>query len=281
MSICKSKKSFTLIELLVVIAVIGVLSSVVMVNLSGSRTKAKVAKGLEFSQSVQHAIGSEAVGIWNLDEGTGTTANDVSGYGNNGTISGASYSTSTPQSIVGSGQGKYALSFDGTDDYVDCGSGTSLDITGAITIEAWVKPTGTTNRGGIVNRWLISGDDRGGYILSLAENNVIRFAFGRTGGYDYKQTTDTINTSWHHIAGTRTGTTVKIYVDGTEVSAEGNISSDWDPAPGTINYISAAPWSRFNGLIDEVRIYGTALTLGQIQQHYAEGLENHQQLTIQ
>lgn len=98
------QKSFTLIELLVVIAIIGLLSSIVLVNigLPGQRQKARIAKTLEFSSSIQNALGSEAVGIWTFDN----NAFDTSGYGNNGTIyGGASFTTdNTPQKVVGSGQ---------------------------------------------------------------------------------------------------------------------------------------------------------------------------------
>ncbi|RLI91232.1 MAG: hypothetical protein DRO95_04750, partial [Candidatus Altiarchaeales archaeon] len=58
-----------------------------------------------------------------------THAVDISKYGNDGTIYGATWT-----------DGKFgkALSFDGVDDYVDCGNDSSLDITDAITIEAWI-----------------------------------------------------------------------------------------------------------------------------------------------
>jgi len=73
------------------------------------------------------------VGHWRFNEGTGSTAKDSSPFGNNGTIHGASWVR---------GKFGYALKFDGTDDYVDCGSDDSLNITDAITIEAWIYPKG-------------------------------------------------------------------------------------------------------------------------------------------
>jgi len=71
------------------------------------------------------------VGYWTFDEGGGGTAHDSSGYGNDGTLSGAGW-------IVGlSGT---ALAFDGIDDYVQVSDSASLDLTSAFTIEVWVKP---------------------------------------------------------------------------------------------------------------------------------------------
>ncbi|MEA3295592.1 MAG: prepilin-type N-terminal cleavage/methylation domain-containing protein, partial [Patescibacteria group bacterium] len=84
-------KAFTLIELLVVISIIGLLSSIVLVSTKGIREKARLAKAQKFDSSIQHALGANAVGIWRFEEGTGTTAHDESGYGNDGTIHGATF----------------------------------------------------------------------------------------------------------------------------------------------------------------------------------------------
>jgi len=70
------------------------------------------------------------VGYWNFDQGSGTTASDSSGYNNHGTIYGASWT---------SGKVGGALSFDGLDDYVDCGNSETLDPTQEATVEAWVN----------------------------------------------------------------------------------------------------------------------------------------------
>ena len=62
---------------------------------------------------------STAMGIWLLDEGSGDTAYDTSGNDNHGTINGAAWA-----------DGKFggALSFDGEDDFVDCGNSELLRI---------------------------------------------------------------------------------------------------------------------------------------------------------
>ena len=69
---------------------------------------------------------------YSFEEGTGSTAIDASGQGNDGTISGAVYSSDTADSSA------YALDFDGVDDTVDLGL---LDSnTGQLTLAAWIKP---------------------------------------------------------------------------------------------------------------------------------------------
>jgi hypothetical protein len=74
------------------------------------------------------------VAAYSFDAGSGTTVADVSGTGNTGTISGATWTTA----------GRYggALSFDGVNDMVSVAGSPSLQLTTAMTVEAWVRPTG-------------------------------------------------------------------------------------------------------------------------------------------
>jgi hypothetical protein len=66
-----------------------------------------------------------------FDEGTGTTVKDLSGKNLTGTIVGATWTTT--------GMYGNALSFNGTSSYVDLGNSSALQLTGSMTIEAWVK----------------------------------------------------------------------------------------------------------------------------------------------
>ena len=76
---------------------------------------------------------------YGFDAGSGSTAADSSGSGNNGAITGATWA---PAGKFGA-----ALSFDGGD-VVNVPDSASLDLTTAMTLEAWVRPTalGTTWR---------------------------------------------------------------------------------------------------------------------------------------
>ena len=76
------------------------------------------------------------VGIWHFDENTGTIAYDSSGRGNDGTLK--PNAVNRPQWTMGINGS--ALNFDGIDDYVEVSDDNTLDLTDAITIEAWMKP---------------------------------------------------------------------------------------------------------------------------------------------
>jgi len=76
------------------------------------------------------------MGIWHFNESTGTIAYDSSGRGNDGTLK--PDAVNRPQWVTGINEN--ALSFDGIDDYVEVPDDTTLDLTDAISIEAWMKP---------------------------------------------------------------------------------------------------------------------------------------------
>src|SRR5438128_9156769 len=74
------------------------------------------------------------VGYWKFDESTGTTAIDSSGLGNNGTL------TNGPTWTAGKVNG--ALSFDGTNDYVELPNEASFNFTNNFAVSVWMKTPG-------------------------------------------------------------------------------------------------------------------------------------------
>jgi prepilin-type N-terminal cleavage/methylation domain-containing protein len=257
-------KAFTLIELLVVIAIIGVLSSIVLVNLSGQREKARIATGLRFSQSVHHALGAYIVGDWRFDEGGGTTAKDSSGYGNNGTIHGASYTSDTP-----SGKG-YALEFNGSNAYISL---PLLNSTNKFTLSVWIYP-----RSAASNRHVFANDSG----TNWRNTALISYWYTRIEGSTTRDDLAMPSLSaseWTHLAfvydGTKATDIKSIYKNGAlsqTVSptnhGAGNIGAGIDRSQ--LGYGGDGIY--FDGLMDEVRIYATALEANQIKSQYYAGL---------
>ena len=109
----------------------------------------------------------------------------------------------------GSATARAALQFDGADDYVDCGSGPSLDLHGPLTLQLWAQPT-AANRGepGIAGKFFES------YAITYYGNAHFYIS---SGGNNVSGPTK-INT-WTHLAGTFDGTTMRFYVNGMEVKS--------------------------------------------------------------
>ena len=77
------------------------------------------------------------VAAYAFDEGAGATTADASGQGHIGTLLGATW---TPNGHAGA-----ALSFDGNNDWVTVADSPLLDLTTALTLEAWTFPTQIDN----------------------------------------------------------------------------------------------------------------------------------------
>ena len=204
------------------------------------------------------------VAAYAFSENAGTIANDNSGNGNTGTL------TNGP---TWSASGKYgaAVLFDGTNDLVSITDANSLDLTTGMTLEAWINPSNLTGYKTLLSKE--NGTNNLAYALS-ANNSTSGTANQRPNsririGSNIRTVTGitklTLNT-WTHIASTYDGTTMRLYINGVQVSTfatTGNIT-----ATTNLLYIGGSPAlgaQYFTGLIDEVRIYNRALTQTEIQ----------------
>jgi hypothetical protein len=208
-----------------------------------------------------------AVAVYHMNEGSGSTAYDETCNNNDGTVHGATWTSS----------GKYGscLDFDGSSDYVQVPDDKSLEPQ-ELTVDCWVK--GATQ-----------GSYR--YIIAKGANacSSASYAFytGSSGGLYFYVTTaggwtlspdggsSLWDDCWHHIAGTYDGSYIRLYVDGSEVGSgtvkTGNIRYNMPTNDelfigayrGTCNFY-------FNGLIDEVNIWPCAMSASQIQTIYGE-----------
>ncbi|MEK7482183.1 MAG: LamG domain-containing protein, partial [Patescibacteria group bacterium] len=179
----------------------------------------------------------------------------------------------------GAGTGK-ALSFDGQDDYVDAGNGASLQITGSLSISAWIKTTDTTGR--IIGKYEAT-DSKMAYIFNISGAPYLGVS-GNGDNLSYRFLSgNALNNQWHQVVGVydATAQTISMYLDG--ILSQGTLGGT---IPSSIyNCISNVKMGYdyggngyLNGIVDDVRIYSKALTLGEIQKQYVAGVERHQNL---
>jgi Domain of unknown function (DUF4082)/Concanavalin A-like lectin/glucanases superfamily/Fibronectin type III domain/Viral BACON domain/Bacterial Ig domain len=197
------------------------------------------------------------VGAWGFDETSGTTATDASGRGNTGTLNGPTRSTA----------GKFggALNFDGVNDWVTVQDANVLDLTTGMTMEAWVQPTLL----GALWRTVMLKEQAGDLIYALyAANGNSRAATHIFTNNDrgINGTTATPLNAWTHLASTYDGTTLRLYVNGTQVATRA-INGAIRTSTGALRIGGNSIWNDewFAGLIDEVRLYNRALSATEIQ----------------
>jgi hypothetical protein len=191
-------------------------------------------------------------------------AADGSGNGNTGTL------TSGPTWATGQIGG--AVQFDGADDYVNMGDISVAENIPQLTVSAWVKPGAamTDNRGIVAKRstagaasWSLTLDTSGQKLYFRVETNNGQFNV-------FSGSTSITDTSrWYHVVAVYTGVQALYYVDGvqdvTPVAATGTIidtaNSVWIGGHFSSSYL-------WNGLIDDVRIYSRALSVGEVTRLY-------------
>lgn len=272
----KGDRSFTLIELLVVIAIIGLLSSVVLVSMQGVRERASIAKGRQFSQSIQNVIGVYTEGAWSFETiEAGNQVLDGSGNNNHGTVYGATLALGLEK--LGN-----ALSFDGSS-YVDIGD---IDLPDNSTITAWINSASLSGQSSdyytIIDKH--NGSVAANWRFYLRGDGSVAFEIYHLGQNPVARCWGIIKTDkWYQVVGVRDTAKddIRLYVNGVLCSSvpDTTTQSILNNQNANIGRFSDG-WGYFNGLIDEVRIYSRALSIAEIQRQYASGLEKHQNLTV-
>jgi hypothetical protein len=197
-----------------------------------------------------------------LDEGSGGKVKDFSMYGNDGALKGLG-----GKPVWGEGRYGAALEFTigGQNSWVEVPHSDSLNITGEITMMAWVLNRGQTTWGRVVDKnhpyllYMGADDSIGGYALGIVDFHTARIPVTRD--------------EWMHVAGVLDGSELRLYVNSElaeTTAAAGDIPQGSNPL--TIGDAMGDQWLHtrpFVGLIDEVKIYNKVLTDDEI----AEAME--------
>lgn len=203
-------------------------------------------------------------GWWRLNDGDSTnwvSSGDV--YDNSGNDNhGTAYNVLPDQAS----RCTKVADFDGSTSYISVESDSSLQITGDLTIEAWVKDeSGVSASYGIAGR--VSSPSYSGYGITK-QGLYYKFWTASAGAYLYTQSNTTYNdTNWHHIAGVRESGTNYLYIDGvlqtdTDTPALADAGANEPFVIG--RYFTNHDDHYWIGKIDNVAIYNRAKTAAEI-----------------
>ena len=213
-----------------------------------------VGGGTSYASAV---LADNPLGYWRLGETSGTLADDAVGSAN-GTYSGG-YTLNQPGALTGDSNG--AVLLNGTSGYVRV---PQQALPASLTWEAWAKPTAYPGDTALVGQWdgtsgsmLYLTSDFGGRVYLWINGSFISAAAPAPG-------------AWHHFAGTYNGTAAAIYIDGALAAGPTPVAGPLTSAPrflemGTYN---DAGGGKLNAAIDEVALYGQALSAPQVAAHY-------------
>jgi PKD repeat protein len=195
------------------------------------------------------------VAAYAFNEGAGNTVADASGNGNTGTIDGASWTT---QGRVGA-----ALSFNGLDSMVKIPPSASLNLSGAMTLEAWIFPTAAQSGW----RTIVQREVDAYFLHASHWNGALVPAGGGTFNGDVEwiagPSAVPVN-AWTHVALTYNGAILRLYLNGAQVASEAR-SGAIQTNSNQISIGGNMPYGEFfQGRIDEVRVYNRALDPAEI-----------------
>jgi len=208
----------------------------------------------------------DLAGLWLFEDDDDDIVKDLSGIGNDGKING------NPE--WADGKFGMAMEYDGMDDSVEVPDLYPY-VKDGFTVTFWLYKIGQD----LSNRWLFgsySGWQAGStsFLIWKDEDNRNNLIFGVQGQKGGRGTCSFSSLSyerWNHIAASYDGSQVRLYVNGNQVSSSGfseevsGASSPW--------FIGYSPGNQIMGMMDDVAIFSSALTINEIKEIMNEGLE--------
>lgn len=198
---------------------------------------------------------------WLMNKGSGKRVADLSGFGNHGTISGATWQDT-----------KTGLYFDNVDDYVEKASNGLLNIGGDISFGCWAKQI-TGGDGAIIVKADPGGGNRQYALYNSATETKAYFSTdgSYSAGYALANAYDISTSKFEHLFIVKKGVKFYLYINGenkqsqnapatTHKSATAFRIGDWADASGP-----------FGGYIPEVLIFNRALSNNEIKALYDRG----------
>lgn len=160
------------------------------------------------------------------------------------------------------------LRFNGTNDYVECPASIGNDVQSALSLSAWVRPERFNDWAGILTK----GTNSAPYAMQIWGDGSLRFTAnfgssgGAVGGGSWNSTTKLTSNQWQHVAVIYDGTNVRFYFNGVPDANQPAVALRFGVVdePLTIGADLPGGDEYFKGTIRNVRLYGRALSAGEI-----------------
>lgn len=213
-----------------------------------------------------------AAGYWELDETSGTTADDKNTTNNN---DGAYTGTFSLAAVAGAVDADSAVSLPGsTGNYVTIPDANSLDFGDTMTFECWVKVTTLGATYGLISKTGTNGPRL--ILASSGGGTTCTFRMTRNGTAIVSATTAISDTTtWHHLVMTKNGNSsgsTRLYVDGVDVTGSDTPVAISSTSNVLLLGASATNSQSLDGKIQKVAVYSTVLTPTQVLNHYTIGV---------
>jgi len=169
------------------------------------------------------------------------------------------------------------MSFDGGTSKLDCGNPTSLQITGSITLSAWVKFNGSGTQ------FIIAKDDNTNrnYGLYTSNGSIYMLIFISGAAKQAHTTATTFNDNrWHRIIGINNGTDLLVYVDGKLEPSTGGSGNGGVIDNDTVNLtigVRANDTSDYLGLLGNVNINNRAWSAEEVARDFNSSKQRYNQ----
>ena len=229
-----------------------------------------------FSQVPNYVPTNGLVGWWPFNG----NANDESGNGNNGIVNGATLSADR------FGNASSTYDFDGVNDYIEIQHSSGLDLANEFTVQTWfyssqivgsINSSSGSNLIPLVSKWFTSGNPNNSFLLSIQGDLLVgTFASAGSSSMGIHTTANTnslLENQWCLISFVKDSLSIRIYVNGLEVSSDSISSSNVYNSSNNLffgnwlyHYNNA--YSTFNGKLDDIGIWNRALSECEIKDLY-------------
>ena len=207
------------------------------------------------------------VGYWSMDTSSDTTVSDITPFANDGTIHG--------NPVLVPGKINNCLEFDGIDDYISIPYGKD-PLVRPFSAFAWVKGGGVIDSNNPSRVILCQKDGSGTGRVWIQVDDDKKLGTVLTGSV-LESDTEWDSNNWHHVGIVWDGHRRYIYCDGILVASDDEDIIDLEIGNGDllIGAHKTQTYRNWDGLIDDVRIYNSALSLAEIQQLAQTPLVGH------